>query len=269
MASINSREDLIDYAMRKLGAPVVEINVDYQQAEDRLDEALQFFTERHFDGVERCYFKHQVTSTDITKGYISTNDLPPVDGVTGTGPRGSDIVSVVRVFRFDAATVNMFNVRYQWALNDVFGVNTLNAIGGGGDNALASYDVFRRYNTLIQDFFSPEKMIRFSKVTNRLHLDMKWDEDINSGEYLVVEAYAALNPETFTEIYNDRLLKKYFTALLKKQWGTNMLKYDGIQLPGGVSLKGSEIYRDALEEVERLEEEVRLTYELPIDFMTG
>ena len=268
MASISSRDQLIEYDMRKLGAPVVEINVDYQQAEDRLDEALDYFTERHFDGVERCYFKHQLTQTDIDKQYISTTSLPPVDGPTGNGPDGSDIVSVVRIFRMESSSSNMFDVRYQWALNDVFGINTGNAFGGGSE-PLASYDIFRRYNSLINDFFNPDKAIRFSKVTNRLHIDMDWSTDATVGDYIVVEAYAALNPNTFTEIFNDRMVKKYFTALLKKQWGMNMIKYDGIQLPGGISLKGGEMYQQAEQEVERLEEEIRGQYELPIDFMTG
>ena len=268
MASLSSREQIINYAMRKLGAPVVEINVDYQQAEDRLDEALDFFTERHFDGVERCYFTHQVTATDIVNGYITTNTLPPIDGPTGNGPDGTDIVSVVRVLRFGGSnSINMFNVRYQWALNDVFGINR--GLGGGGAEPLAGYDSFRRYNSLIQDFFSPDKSITFSKVTNRLRLDMDWSAEITAGEYLCIEAYAALNPQVFTEIFNDRMVKKYFTALLKKQWGMNMLKYDGIQLPGGVSLKGGEIYQQAEQEVEKLEEEIRGQYELPVDFMTG
>jgi len=268
MASISSRDQLIEYAMRKLGAPVVEINVDYQQAEDRLDEALDFFTERHFDGVERCYFKYAITDTDRTNGYVTTTDIGPVDGPTGGGPSGKDIVSVVRVLRFDQGTVNMFDVRYQWALNDVFGINTGNAFGGGSE-PLASYDTFRRYTSLIQDFFSPDKSIRFSKVTNKLHIDMDWSERTTSGQFICVEAYAALDPNVYTKIFNDRMVKKYFTALLKKQWGMNMLKYDGIQLPGGVSLKGGEIYQQAEQEVERLEEEIRLQYELPIDFMTG
>ena len=223
MAAPASRSQLIDYAMRKLGAPVVEINVDYQQAEDRLDEALDFFTERHFDGVERCYFKHQITQTDIDNKYIPTNTLPPIDGPTGNGPDGSDIVSVVRIFRMQSSTSNMFDVRYQWALNDVFGINTGNAFGGGSE-PLASYDIFRRYQSLINDFFNPDKALRFSKVTNRLHIDMDWSTDAIVGDYIVVEAYAALNPNTFTEIFNDRMVKKYFTALLKKQWGMKMLK---------------------------------------------
>ena len=268
MASVSSREQLIDYAMRKLGAPVVEINVDYQQAEDRLDEALDFFTERHFDGVERCYFKHQITATDVTNGYITTTDIGPVDGPTGNGPSGKDIVSVVRVLRFESGTVNMFNVRYQWALNDVFGINR-GLAGGGGAEPLAAYDSFRRYNSLIQDFFSPDKSIRFSKVTDKIHIDMDWSEATTVGEYLCVEAYAALDPIIYTKIFNDRMVKKYFTALLKKQWGMNMLKYDGIQLPGGVSLKGGEIYQQAEQEVEKLEEEILGQYELPVDFMTG
>tara|TARA_R100000008_G_scaffold84109_1_gene70747 strand:- start:766 stop:1248 length:483 start_codon:yes stop_codon:yes gene_type:complete len=160
----------------------------------------------------------------------------------------------------------MFDIRYQLALSDYFGINRgLNAAVSQG---LASYDSTKRYINLIEDFFQPEKAVRFSKVTNRLHLDMKWTE-ISEDDYLVVEAYVKLNPTTFTEIYNDRLLKKYLTALIKRQWGSNLSKYDGVQMPGGVVLRGGQIMQEAQAEIDRIELEVRSEYELPVDFMTG
>jgi len=269
MAHPNSRETLIEYAFRNLGAPVVEINVDYQQAEDRLDEALEYFTERHFDGVERTMWKYEVTADDITNEYIDTDALGTAMGGTGSGqPTGKDIVSIVKVLQFgDFANVNMFDVRYQMALNDWFGINR--GLGGNSSMGLASYDTTKRYINLIEDLFEGEKRVSFSKVQNRLKLDMWWSKDITAGEYLVIDAYAKLSETTFTEIFNDRYLKMYYVALLKKQWGQNMSKFDGVQLPGGVSMRGSEIYSEAVEELRLIEERMQTEYELPTDFMTG
>ena len=267
MAIPNSRESLIDYALRNLGHPVIQINVDYQQCEDRLDEALEFFAERHFDGVEKAYFAHALTQEEIDRKYINTNDLCPVNGPTGDGPTGQDILSVIKVFQFNNFTsIDMFDIRYQLALTDYFGINR--GLAGTPSMGLASYDSAKRYIKLIQDFFQPEKQIRFSKVTNRLHLDGTMS-DVVSGTYAIIEAYVLLNPELYTEIYNDRLLKKYVTALIKRQWGANMAKYDGVQLPGGITLKGAQIYAEAQQEILAVENEFLLSHELPIDFSVG
>lgn len=267
MAAPNSKETLIDYCFKRLGSPVIEINVDYTQAEDRVDDAMQFFTERHFDGVERAYFAHEVTAADKTNEYISTNDLGPINGPTGDAPTGNDIVSVLKVFQFGQfANFNMFDIRYQLALSDYFGINR--GLHGAVSQGLASYDSTKRYINLIEDMFQPEKAVRFSKVTNRLHLDMKWSE-VDAGDYIIIEAYVALDPDMFTEIYNDKLLKKYTTALIKRQWGSNLSKYDGVQMPGGVVLRGGQIMAEAQSEIDRIEMEVYSQYELPVDFMTG
>ena len=271
MAALNSRDGLLDYAYRRLGEPVIDINVDRQQAEERLDDALQFFTERHFDGVERALFSYPVTQTDIDNGFVDMDSLGAVNGASGatasSAPTGKDVVSVVKVFRFGQGTVGMFDVRYQMALNDYFGINRNLFMGTG--QGIASFDSTKRYISLIEQLFEPEKQIKFNKVTNRLHIDMDWSEDATVGKYLVIEAYVALSPTIFTEIYNDILLKKYFTALIKRQWGANLSKFDNVALPGGATMRGGEIYREAEEEIIRLEEEVRLTYELPIDFTIG
>jgi len=269
-STISSKQGLIDYAFRKLGAPVVEINVDYEQAEDRLEDALEYFQERHFDGVDKAFFRYQVTADDITNQYISTDSFSPVNGITtdASAPNGSDIVSITRVFQFgDFANINMFDIRYQMALSDYFGINR--GLGGQSALGLASYDQTKRYINLIEDFFQPEKALRFNKVSNRLYIDMNWNIDIKAGQYIVIEAYAKLNPEIFTEIYNDRYLKEYFTALLKRQWGQNLSKFDGVQMPGGVMLRGSQIYQEAQIEIEKVEQLLLSNYELPIDFMTG
>ena len=250
MASPTSRQTLKDYALRRLGSPVVQINVDDSQIEDRLDDALQFFAEYHFDGVEKFYFKHQVTDTDITNGYID------MDGVDDS------VISVVRLFQFSDSTVNMFDVRYQIALHDFYGLRT-------GISNIAYYDNVKRHLAMLQQILDPEKAIRFSRVTNRLHVDMDWSEEVNAGDFLVIEAYAVLNPDTYPEIYNDRLLKQYFTAQVKRQWGSNLSKFENITLPGGVQFNGSQIYDQAQQEIEKIEEEVQLKYELPPNFMVG
>lgn len=265
--AINSRESIIDYALRNLGHPVIQINVDYKQCEDRLDEALEYFAERHFDGVERAYFKYQLTQTDITNGYIETSSLGPTNGPGGDGPTGNDILSVVRIFQFgNLTTVDMFDIRYQLALTDYFGINR--GLAGSPSMGLASYDAAKRYIKLIQDFFQPEKRIEFSKVTNRIHI-LGRKADLVVGQYVVLETFVLLDPQKYTEIYNDRLLKKYLTALIKRQWGANMAKYDGVQLPGGITLKGAAIYQEAQAEIQAIELELLTSYELPIDFMVG
>tara|TARA_R100001163_G_C5063854_1_gene201259 strand:+ start:856 stop:1662 length:807 start_codon:yes stop_codon:yes gene_type:complete len=268
MSKLSSRDDIIDYALRKLGHPVTEINVDRQQCEDRLDDALELFQERHFDGAEKAFFSHKITEDDIANGYISTNDLGPINGPAGDAPTGKDILSVVSVFQFgDFSNINLFDVRYQMALTDYFGINR--GLGMNASLGLASYDSTKRHIGLIQDFFQPQRRIRFNKVSNRLHVDMDWSREVTSSEYLMVEAYVALNPNIFTEIFNDRLLKEYIVALIKRQWGQNLSKFEGVQLPGGVSLRGDAIMSEAVEEIRQIEEKFQLEYEEPIDFMTG
>ena len=270
MATITSKDGLIDYALRKLGAPVIEINVDREQAEDRLDEAIQFFQERHFDGVQKVYFSHQLTDEDISNRYILTDTLAAPKGFEGENePTGSDIISVVKVFQFGPlkGIASMFDVRYQMALNDYFGINT--GLGYNSALGLASYDSAKRYISMISDFFQPEKEIRFSRVTNRLLIDSDLSDTINSGDYIIIEANVALNPDTFTEIYNDRMLKRYVTALIKKHGGSKLSKLGGVQLPGGVQLNGPQIYAEAIGEIQQIEQEFYSQYELPIDFIVA
>ena len=268
MPAPNSKQSIIDYAFRRLGAPVLEINVDQEQAEERVDDALQFFSERHFDGVERVYYQYQVTGDDITNKYIDTDTIGPANGSGNDGPTGKEILSIVRVFPFgDLNTVNMFDVRYQMALTDYFGINR--GLGAQSSMGMARYESTKQYINMIQQIFDPEKAVSFSKVTNRLHLEMDWATDIQAGEFIVIEAFSSLDPNTFTEIYNDRLLKEYVTALVKRQWGINLSKFDGVQLPGGVSLRGGQIYQEALAEIAQIEERVYSEYELPTDFQVG
>ena len=266
MAKPNSVDTLIDYCFRRLGSPVVDINVDYQQAKERIEDALDMFVERHFDGVEKHYFKHQITSSDTTNGYLNTSELTQGAGYTG-GVGGNNIVAVTKVLQFGGNTNNMFNIKYQMSLNDYFGINRnlhySSALG------MASYDSTKRFISLVEDMFDPEKMIRFNKVSNKLYIDMDWSEDATIGEYLIVEAYTKLDPEQNPEIFDDKLLKEYATALIKKQWGANLSKFEGVQLPGGVTIRGAEIQTEANEEIQRIEEKIQLEYELPINFMIG
>lgn len=250
MATPNSRQQIKDYALRRLGAPVIEINVDDSQVEDRIDDALQFFAEYHFDGVEKMFYKHQITADNITNGYI---DMDNVD---------SSIISVTRLFQFSDSTINMFDIRYQMALNDFYGLRS-------GLSNLSYYNSIKSHLSLIQQTLDPEKNIRFSRVTNRLYVDMNWSEDADEGQYLMVEAYTVLDPETYNEIYNDRLLKQYSTALIKRQWGANLSKFENVQLPGGVSFNGTQLFEQAQQEIEKIEDEVQLRYELPPHFITG
>jgi len=267
MSRPDSRQSIIEYALRTLGHPVIEINVDSEQCEDRLDEALDFFVERHFDGVEKVFFKYQLTADDVTNQYISTTNILGWDGTASGRPNGSDIVSVVKLFQFgDFANIDMFDLKYQLALVDYFGINR--GYNGGGSMGLASYDSTKRYIKLIEDFFQGEKALRFSKVTNRIHIDCNWKE-LKAGDYLVLEAYAALDPNIYEKIFNDRLLKKYLVALIKRQWGANMAKYDGVQLPGGIVMKGGQIYAEAVNEITAIEAEVLNSYELPASFFLG
>ena len=269
MAKPTSKNELIEYALRKLGAPVIEINVDREQAEDRVDEALQFFTERHFDGVEKVFFSHELSQDDINNRFIDTNTIGTPKGFPDGGPTGQDIVSIIKVFRFGAlrGVQSMFDIRYQMALSDCFGINA--GLGCTSSLGLTSFDSAKRYVNMIEDFFQNEKEIRFSKVTNRLLIDADLDKQINAGDFIIIEAYAALDPDFFTEIYNDRLFKKYVTALIKKQWGSNLSKFAGVQLPGGVQLNGPQIYAEAVQEVDIIEQQFYSQYELPIDFIVA
>ena len=266
MAIPTSRETLIQYSFRQLGAPVIEINVDWEQCEDRLDDALQFFTERHFDGVEKVWFKYQLTNADIINKYIPTENILSPNEIDG--PTGKQIVSIIKVQQFGMfANINMFDVRYQLALSDYFGVNR--NLGGNASMGLAAYDSTKRYIKLIEDLFQPEKALTFSKVTNRLYLEMQWSTEVRAGDWLAIQAYAALDPTIFTEIFNDRYLKRYLTALIKRQWGANMAKFDGVALPGGIVMRGGQIQAEAINEISRIEQEMLHDYELPVDFMTG
>ena len=249
MAVPNSRDTLIDYCLRALGHPVIEINVDDDQVSDRVDEALQFYQHYHSDAIEKVFLKHQITQTDIDNGYITLNGL---------------VTEVIRVLpiRDTFSSNNLFDIKYQMHLNDMFSLGYM--------GSLLEYSMAQEYlSTLDILIDSDSKFAQFDKHRNRLEIHMKWSEEVIVGNYLVVEAYRIIDPETFNEVYNDYYLKKYLTALIKRQWGANLLKFEGMQMPGGVTFNGRQLFDDANEEILRLEEEVRLNWEEPVDFYTG
>lgn len=251
MATPTTRQQLKDYCLRALGQPVIEVNVEDSQVEDRIDEALQYFAKWHHDGGQKMYYTYQLTSTDISRKCIDTAPIDP------------SILTINRIFHmgFNISTHNIFNIRYQLALNDFYGLRT-------GQTNLNYYVSTMQYIELLEQLLDPEKQIRFNRVNNKLFIDAT-TTDMQAGTYLMIEAYTANNPETATEIYNDNFLKKYTIALIKRQWGVNLSKYEGMPLPGNVTFNGGKIYQEATEEIAKLEEDVQSKYQLPPDFITG
>lgn len=278
MSKLQSRQELKDYCLRRLGYPVIEINIDDSQIEDRLDDALLLFSEMHYDGTERVFLPKQISQTDIDRKYIALDEATEADeaeGITAApamDPDGNSILSVVRVFQFfdtlgGSAGVNIFDAKYQIALSDMFGLYS--STGSGFTmGSLQHYDITRRHLSMLQDYLTPEHTVRFSKVTNRIYVDTDW-KNYSPGDWLMFECYKVLDSETYPEIYNDRLLRAYATALIKRQWGSNLSKYNGIALAGGVTLNGTQIYQEALQEIDLLEKEFSSRYELPPDFAVG
>ena len=247
MANPSSRQGLIDYCLRRLGHPVIEINIDEDQVEDRIDDAFQFYREYHYDAVERVYLKYQITSDDMTNKYIPLND---------------NIVGVDRILPFSnrSTGINIFDVRYQILINDLYSLMSTDLI---------YYSQVKTQIELINQLLVGVKPVRFNRHMNRMYIDMDWEADVEVGSFIIVECYRILDPDTYTDVYNDRFLKQYATALIKKQWGENMKKFQGVQLPGGVLLNGQQIFDEAVEEITRLEQEMQSRFELPPDMFVG
>ena len=251
MANPTSRATLIDYSKRKLGDPVVEINVDEDQLEDRLDEALQIFQEYHSEGTFRTFVSHQITATDVTNEYVSV---------------ASDILFVARMFAIDAtfgSSINFFDIKYQMMLNDIADMH--NYVGD-----LAYYEQMQQYLSLLDMKLNGTPQVEYSRKQDRLYIFGDFaDGDLKAGDFIVYEAYKIIDPALFTKVFNDMWLKEYTTALIKQQWGQNLIKFEGMQLPGGVTLNGRQIYDDATQDLERLREKLRLDHETPVDFFIG
>jgi len=268
MAIPATRETLKQYALRALGKPVIEINVDDDQLEDRLDEALQYFAQYHYDGIRRTYLKYQYTSGDKARITGNSSESVTKNSVTTAWSEGNNflvvpetVVSVINIFPFsDKGNLNLFDVRYQLRLNDLYDFSSTSII---------NYDIVLRHLDFLDHVLVGEKPLRFNQHDNRLYIDMDWTNDLQVGEYLVIECYRKLDPETFTDVYNDIYLKRYVTALFKKQWGANLSKFDGVAMIGGVTLNGRQIYSEALQDIEKLETEIRSTFELNPAMLIG
>src|SRR5210317_871521 len=268
MAIPATRETLKQYALRALGKPVIEINVDDDQLEDRLDEALQYFAQYHYDGIRRTYLKYQYTSGDKARITGNSSESITKNSVTTAWSEVNNflvvpetVVSVINIFPFsDKGNLNLFDVRYQLRLNDLYDFSSTSVI---------NYDIVLRHLDFLDHVLVGEKPLRFNQHDNRLYVDMDWANDLQVGEYLVIEAYRKLDPTVYTDVYNDIYLKRYVTALFKKQWGANLSKFNGVTMIGGVSLNGQQIFSEALQEIEKLEQEIRSSYELNPAMMIG
>ena len=281
MAQPASRSQLKDYCLRQLGAPVLEINVADEQVEDIIDDAIQYFHERHFDGVLRTYLKYQVTQDDIDRGkgpgqsgvlgITTTTATSTIDGASMQFDWEENsnylqvppsVIGVEKVFHFDGSqsmSNGMFSIKYQLFLNDIY---------FWGAMEMLTYNMTRTYLSDLEFALTTQKQFRFNQRMDRLYLDVSWSE-LTAGDYIVMDCFRTLDPNDYTRVWNDSFLKKYTTALMKKQWGQNLIKFQGVKLPGGVELNGREIYEDGVKELEVIQEMMSNTYELPPLDMIG
>jgi len=273
MATPSTKATLKSYCLRALGYGVIDINVSDDQADDRLDEALQYFAQYHYDGIEKMYLKHLITSDEVTRARADaeTTATDTADSsITATWKEGknfipipSAVVSVVQVFPFTdtGAGSNMFDIRYQLRLNDLFDFSSTSVI---------QYQMTMDNIDLLEHILVGETPIRFNQHQNRLYIDMDWENDVTADvDYIIIECYRKLDPTTYTDVYDDIYLKRYATTLIKKQWGANLSKFKGVTMLGGVEMDGETLYTQALEEQNKLEEEIQLAFELPINYMVG
>ena len=247
MAKPTTREQHKQYCLRSLGKPVVDINVDDEQLEDRIDESLQYFRDYHYDGTEHVYLKHQITSSDKTNEYISVND---------------NIQGITRLFNIGDtnSSSNIFNIRYQMHLNDLFDFSSATS---------SPYVNAMRHVEQLEEIFVGKKPIRFNRHMDRLYIDMDWTNDVAVDDYIIIDAYRTVDTDTYTDVWNDRWLLQYSTSLFKRQWGLNLSKFAGLQLPGGITLDGPRILQEATEEINRLEEAMITNYSPLVHDMTG
>jgi hypothetical protein len=274
MSKPSSRQELIDYCLRRLGAPVLEINISDEQIDDLVDDALQYFYERHFDGVERMYLKYKITQDDLDRGKAKGTQGPGIVTTTGTSnivgfgtetynfyetsnyiQVPDSVIGIEKVWKFDTSSISqgMFSIKYQLFLNDLYYFNSVE---------LLQYAMVKSYLEDIDFLLTTDKQIRYNKRQNRMYLDIDWKSQ-SLDSFLIIDCYRILDPNDFTKVYNDSFLKKYLTSLMKKQWGQNLIKFRGVKLPGGIELNGRELYEDAERELEDLKQRMALEYELP------
>ena len=271
MSKPNSRATLKDYCLRKLGYPVLEINVDDDQIDDLTDDAIQYFQERHFDGIERVFLKHKLTAADITTAKTTATTTSATTGISNgiTSSENADsfletnnylklpdhVIGVEKVFKMDQNTISsgLFNIKYQIFLNDLYYYGALD---------LMNYAMTKTYLEDLSRIITPDTQIRFNKKQHNLYMDIDWNQ-ISADTFIILDCYRLVDPGTATDVYNDFWLKRYLTALIKKQWGQNLIKFQGVMLPGGIQLNGRQIYDDAVKEIEEIEYSLKTEYELP------
>ena len=265
MATPTSKAELKEYALRRLGKPVLEVNVSDDQVDDAIDYTLQKFQQYHYDGAERCYLKHKITQDVIDRAETNT---------TTTSDAGNDtwlesnkylevpehILSIEGIFSFtDKGTSNIFDIRYQMRLNDLYDFTS---------TQFYHYYMIKQHLATIDFLLEGQKPVRYSQVQDRLYLDFDWGS-ATKDDYLIIDCYRMLDPNSYSRVWNDSFLKKYVTALVKKQWGQNLIKFQGVKLPGGIELNGRQIYDDAQKDLDVIREQMSNTYELPPYDMIG
>jgi len=273
VAKPSTRQGLIDYCLRRLGAPVLEINVDDDQIDDLVDDTIQYFNERHFDGVERMYLKYKITQDDIDRGragaeggvgIVTTSGTSTIVGTATTFNYYENsnyikvpesIIGIEKIFKFDTSSISngMFSVKYQLFLNDMYKFNSIE---------LLQYSMLKTYLEDIDFLLTTDTQIRFNKRQDRLYLDLDWESQ-SKDTYIILDCYRALDPTNFNQIYNDTFVKLYLTSLIKRQWGQNLIKFNGVRLPGGIELNGRQIYDDAIRELDEIKQKMSQEYELP------
>jgi len=271
MAQPSSRAELKEYCLKQLGKPVLEINVDDDQIDNLMDDAIQYFHERHFDGIERVYLKHKLQPGEkeiIRSGIQTTTGSSNVGISTVRWEEATNflklpdtIIGVNSVFKVDSSTISsgLFNIKYQIFLNDLYYYGALD---------LLNYAMVKTHLEDISRILTPDVQLRFNKKQHRLYLDIDWAQ-VDEDSYIVLDCYRIVNPADFPKIYNDFWLKRYLTALIKRQWGINMSKFNGVQLPGGITLNGRQLYEDAIRELEDIEQKLKSEYEMPPLDMIG
>jgi len=277
MSKPSTRQELVDYCLRRLGAPVLEINVDDEQIDDLVDDTLQYFNERHYDGVEKMYLKYKITEDDVSRGRAKGTDGVGIVTTTATSTGiaattfnfyetsnfiqvPDSVIGIEKIFKFDTSSISggMFSIKYQLFLNDLYYFNSVE---------LLQYAMTKSYLEDIDFLLTTDKQVRFNKRQDRLYLDIDWGSQ-TAGDFMVIECYRALDPESFSQVYNDSFVKKYLTSLIKRQWGQNLIKFNGVKLPGGIELNGRQLYEDAERELDDIKQRMTMEYELPpLDFI--
>ena len=265
MSKPSTRQQLIDYSLRKLGFPVLEINVDDDQIDDLVDDALQYFQERHFDGVERVFLKHELTEANLETIRTGITTTTATSGIGVTNPSFTEtqnflqlpdhVLGVEKVFKMDQSTISsgLFNIKYQIFLNDLYYYGALD---------LMNYAMVKTYLEDLSRLITPDVQLRFNKRQHKLYMDIDWKQ-VSNDTFLIIDCHRLVDPANASDIYNDWWLKRYLVAIIKRQWGQNLMKFQGVMLPGGVSLNGRQIFDDAVREIEQIEYELKTEYELP------